>query len=136
MKKTILTTICTLGAALILVTSALASDWKMSADIPFDFNVGNTRMASGKYTVEIAVNGTITVRSAENEKAAAISLSNNAITPRYLKNARLVFNNYGDQYFLSTLSWRDGPSRMLPPASVESKAAKNTEARKLAVAGR
>ena len=48
----------------------------------------------------------------------------------------LVFNNYGDQYFLSTLSWPDGPSRMLRPASIEGKAARNIEARKLAVAGR
>ncbi len=136
MKRTILTTICALATALILVMPAVASDWRMFADIPFDFNVGNTRMASGKYMVEISDNGVVTVRSTENEKAVAISLSNSAITPRYLRNARLVFNGYAGDYFLSTLSWPDGPSRMLPPTPIEIKVAKNNGSRKVAVAGK
>src|SRR2546423_1241224 len=118
MQKTIIRTFCALAVTLIVVTSAIAHDWKMSADIPFDFNVGDTRMTSGKYTVESVSNGAVVVRSAQG-KQAALSLSNAVITPRYLNTARLIFNKYGEQYFLSTMSWPDGPSRTLPPANVE-----------------
>jgi len=135
--KTILGTFAAAGLVMILVTTAFASDWKMSADIPFTFNVGDKTLAGGKYTIEMSQqNGAVLLRSEENAKTTAISLSIAAITPRDLRNARLVFNGYGNDFFLSTLSWPDGPSRMLPPTSIEIKAAKGVTGRKLAVASK
>ena len=126
MKTTILRALFTIGTALILVTTASAQSRTLAAHIPFNFNVGDVKMSSGKYTVEMLGSPTaLVIRSAEDQKAA-ISLTIVAITPQDLKRGgRLVFNHYGDEYFLSEVSWAEGPSRALPATRLEIQAAKN-----------
>ena len=133
--KTILTSIFALVLVLAIAGPALAQDWVLAADIPFNFNVGDSNLPSGKYTVRIfGGTGTfLVVRSSDNKKAI-ISLASTADTPRGLKNGKLVFNAYGDQYFLSSVYWAQGPSRMLPPSNVELQASKTEGKRKLDVA--
>ena len=134
MKTAIVTSFSALVLALIFVTPAQAQYWKLTADIPFNFNVGNVEMTSGKYQVEIYGNGMLVVRSAENQKSV-ISFSSAMVTPRDLKKGRLIFNAYGAHYFLSLASWPAGPSRVLRPAKVELLAEKTLEEkRRLAVA--
>ncbi len=123
MKRTILSAFFTIGTGLILVTTASAQYWRLAADIPFDFNVGDAKMSSGKYTVQMLDN-TLLIRSENNQKAI-FTLSNAAITPQDLRRASLVFNHYGEEYFLSAVSWPEGPSRALPKTSLEIQAAKN-----------
>jgi hypothetical protein len=57
------------------------------------------------------------------------------LTPSNLKNAKLMFNRYGGQYFLSSVSWPGGPSKILPPTNIELQAAKATSTRQLAING-
>ena len=124
MKRTILSAFFTIGTALILVTTASAQHWTLAADIPFDFKVSDSEMSSGKYTVQMLDNTVLIIRSEKDQKAV-ITLSNAAITPQDLRRASLVFNHYGEEYFLSAVSWPEGPSRALPKTSLEIQAAKN-----------
>src|SRR5215469_1415485 len=127
MNKTILTMVFTIAATLILVTAASAQNWRLAADIPFDFNMGDVKMTSGKYTVQLNGNTTLLIQSADNQKSV-FTLSNAGVT-RDPRSSRLVFQVYGDRYFLSAVSWADGPSRTLLPASLERLTAKNTRSR-------
>jgi hypothetical protein len=122
MKTTILKTSFTIGIALILATSVFGRDWKLAADIPFAFNINDQTMASGSYTVEIR-GEVLVIRSSEGQKLI-MTLSNAAITPSGLNNGRLVFNRYGDQYFLSEVNWAQGPSRQLMKSKLEIQTAK------------
>ena len=60
---------------------------KLSANIPFEFNVGYKTMAAGEYTVQTVVSAgdALLIKSADANK----------------RHARLVFNRYGDRYFLA-----------------------------------
>jgi hypothetical protein len=133
MKTKIPATVAAIGLALILVATASAQYWRLTADIPFSFNVGDQEMRSGRYNVTILGDSALQIRSFEN-KEVAVTLSNAMNTPRNVKGAKLVFNLYGNQYFLSSVSWQDGPSRILPPTNVELQAAKAIAGRKHAIA--
>ena len=134
MMTKVLATVSAIGLALILVASASAQNWRLSADIPFSFNVGAQEMQSGKYTVTILGDSALLIQSVESKKTA-MSISNSMLTPSNLKNAKLMFNRYGNQYFLSSVSWPGGPSKILPPTNIELQAAKATSSRKLAING-
>ena len=125
-------TVSAIGLALILVASASAQTWRLSADIPFSFNVGDQEMQSGRYTVTILGDSALLIQSVDSKKTA-LSLSNSMLTPSNLKNGKLMFNLYGDQYFLSSVSWPEGPSKILPPTKIELQAAKANSSRKLAI---
>lgn len=134
MKTKIPAAVSAIGLALILVASASAQTWRLSADVPFSFNVGDREMQSGKYTVTILGDSALLIQSVDFKKTA-MSISNSMFTPRNLKNAKLVFNRYGDQYFLSSVSWPGGPSKILTPTNIERQVAKANSTRQLAING-
>lgn len=134
MKTKVPAAVSAIGLALILVATASAQTWKLSADVPFSFNVGDREMQSGKYTVTILGDSALLIQSVDFKKTA-MSISNSMLTPSNLKNAKLVFNRYGDQYFLSSVSWPGGPSKILTPANIERQVAKANSIRQLAING-
>jgi hypothetical protein len=123
MSKTILKSLAATALALAFTTGAFAQDWRLAAEIPFNFIVGDVKMPSGHYTVQIHAGNSLLIRSTENYKAV-VSFANVMTTPQNLKSGRLVFNAYGDRYYLSTVSWPQGPSRIVPPTKAELQIAK------------
>jgi hypothetical protein len=136
MKKAILATFSAIGLTVILVATTQAQTLKLAADIPFNFNVGNVAMDSGKYTVKIVGDGVLVIQSEDSSRKVAMTFSNAMTPPRNLRNnGRIVFNLYGNQYFLSSVSWPTGQSRSLPPSNTEVLAAKSQEnQRRVAIA--
>src|SRR5262245_49572399 len=108
MNKATLATFGAIGLTLILVASATAQSSYLHVDIPFNFNVGEQELSSGKYTVRILAHGGALIIQSEDSKKAAVSLSNSMYPPRNLRGGQLVFNLYGTQYFLSSVSWPEG----------------------------
>jgi hypothetical protein len=77
----------------------------VSANIPFDFTVGNKEFKAGKYSVErlFASNSsdTLIIRSADSGDVANFNV--NRVSGKGNSQARLVFRRYGNQYFLGQI---------------------------------
>ncbi len=77
-------------------TGAIAQQLK--ANIPFGFTVGNTWMPAGEYTISSPLRQVVQVRSADLAKIATVVSSQGYNDSR--SASKLVFDKYGDQYFL------------------------------------
>jgi len=94
----------TVGILLVLASvlatgAALAGDRAIQANVPFDFAVGDRLLPAGTYTIASLNSGVIVIQSRDHQ----ISLM--AITSpdsnESVHGGKLVFDKYGDQYFLS-----------------------------------
>jgi hypothetical protein len=104
MKKLIISTIVaiSIGAALFATTLAAPFTVKIRAEIPFDFMVGKKRLPKGEYLIEsIGDSGTLTIRHAK--KGKAVTFNTIKSKPTDSNKSKLVFNRYGEQYFLSRI---------------------------------
>jgi hypothetical protein len=93
------------------VTSANAqSTRRQTADIPFDFVVGDKNLPAGKYDVHsmTAAGEALRIRGIANEKSV-VRLSNPITRIEPAQKGQLVFHRYGNQYFLSEV-WTAGMS--------------------------
>jgi hypothetical protein len=133
-KSTFLNIFCSLAMAFAVAASVHAQNAPLSANIPFNFKVGDTSFSSGTYTIETLNSSALLVRSADR-KASAFTLANAAPAPSTQRSSRLVFKSYGDQYFLSTVEWSGGPYREISPSKTEIELAKKVrEPKKLELA--
>jgi len=81
-----------------------------SADIPFNFHVGNATLPAGPYQVKSGYPTTdsLSIRSKDGSKGAIVMTS--AVAPMKADGtAKLVFNQYGSEYFLSQV-WNPSDS--------------------------
>ena len=76
------------------------------AKIPFEFSVGNNVLPAGEYTVSKMTRDSLVIRSVDfGTSDIFLTISTQAgTTPN---QSALVFNRYGDQYFLSKV-WTTG----------------------------
>jgi hypothetical protein len=102
MKKQLLQGLATFGIFLTLtVASAQAqTGHQIAANIPFDFTAGQTSLRAGIYSVNLTSEGALLVRSI-NGKKSVLLLARQAGAVSTRKPARIIFNRYGDRYFLS-----------------------------------
>lgn len=79
----------------------------VSAKVPFAFRAGDTLLPAGSYILETNnTNQTVLIRGTKGG-AAMIALTNAAERLKAPADAELVFNRYGDKYFLSQV-WNAG----------------------------
>jgi hypothetical protein len=81
--------------ASVAATGANAQEPALKANIPFDFTVGNTWMPAGEYTITAPIREVLLLRTA-GHSASIVSSENNAES----SGSKLVFDRYGNQYFL------------------------------------
>ena len=101
--------ICSLGAALLAAAGLYAqSPQTLVANVPFGFHAGSVALPAGEYNVDMLriAPGVVRVISA-GHKAVAIIMTFGRQTPKYSDQGKLVFNRYGDNYFLSQV-WPSG----------------------------
>jgi hypothetical protein len=98
--------------SLTLLTAAAAlaqSELVLRADIPFDFRVGTAMLPAGQYDVRPqTVGGVMLIRRVDGS-AAAMTLTNGARARKTPGPGTLVFNRYGNTYFLGEV-WNPGSS--------------------------
>jgi len=131
----------TLKTALFLIVTAVATGFghplaasaegPVTARIPFDFIVGDTRLPAGDYTIREALDGStvLLVESSTGTSAsfvstiAAISTEGNATQPD------VAFAMFGKEHFLSRIDMHDGTAReiVLTPSIMESELVKAGE---------
>jgi hypothetical protein len=127
MMRNFVNAVKTLAAwAALAICVAYAQSSKIVAKVPFDFVVANRNMEPGEYTFTIdLVQSTVLVRGAA-DGSAAFALSYKAQTGTMHQDSKLVFNRYGDRYFLSQV-WPSGVAdgRALVQSTKERELAKN-----------
>jgi hypothetical protein len=129
MKKKLYSTFAMLGLALLMavVSVSAQSSGKLEVNIPFEFQIGSQTFPAGEYSVKRLSQNSVLVRSADGHLSAIaqtpISITSNA--SEKATQEKLVFNQYGNQYFLSQV-WmlRGNDGRALRKSGAESQAAR------------
>jgi len=104
---------------------ASAQDRAVKANVPFDFTVGNKLVPAGAYTISAPSYGVIEI---QNRDRHVTLLSTTMPDARQSKTSVLVFNKYGDQYFLSEILCSEANMNMAVPPSKTEKRARQQEA--------
>src|ERR1700682_5628489 len=73
----------------------------LRANVPFDFRMGKTLMPAGEYVIHHSA-GVLSVR-AQSGCTAALHITLLESRHRASSKGSLVFNRYGDSYFLSKI---------------------------------
>ena len=113
-------------AGLVSAGNVLAQDHGVRATVPFDFTVGNKVLPSGTYTIAPATEHVIVIRNREKNITV---MSTSYGDGKQSKTGKLVFNKYGDQYFLREILCSSADMSVELPASKTEKRARLQEAR-------
>jgi hypothetical protein len=99
-----------ISLAIIMLVGVLAaaqaqtsSAQKMVANIPFTFNVGQTELPAGKYTITVVNPSSdrkvLQIRNADGRSSAMVQTT--SVLRNAAGDAKLVFHRYGDRYFFA-----------------------------------
>ncbi len=104
MKKQFLKGLATFGLFLTLtVASAQAqTGYQIATNIPFDFTAGKASLRAGSYSIKLISGNTLLVSSSDGTESVLL-LARQAEHAGTRKPARIIFNRYGDRYFLSRI---------------------------------
>jgi len=101
----------------VLVLSSLAATQvaraqeAMVVDIPFAFTAGNATLPAGEYRVQkMDRNSAVLLIHCWDTRASALVITNAAQAKELQAESKLVFNRYGNRYFLSQV-WTAGSIR-------------------------
>jgi hypothetical protein len=104
---------------------AFAQQTTLIADIPFDFVVKNTTMPAGQYTIS-GMNNKVLLISSRDWHHRMYVTTDGVDSAKLPTDNKLVFNRYGDEYFLEQI-WVAGVAQgdRLPLSSRERELAGN-----------
>jgi hypothetical protein len=117
--------------AAVAPTKAQSLEYKLTANIPFDFTVGEKKLMAGEYSVHRAQQSAgdliIVISSADGH--SNVTRLTFTTTRNAEDKARLVFHRYGEEYFLSEI-WPAGAlaGRELPKSRSERELQRNVNA--------
>ncbi len=84
----------------------------LDVDVPFQFHAGNTKLPAGKYRIHVLDNSDLTVMeitSADDSTSALFQVEESDANSAPAKS-ELIFNKYGNRYFLAKLYDEGNPS--------------------------
>jgi hypothetical protein len=84
----------------------------MEADIPFQFHAGDTKLPAGKYVIRMLDDSDLTIMeiSKPDGSVAALFQVHSAEANSAPRKSELIFNKYGNRYFLYKLFDEGEPS--------------------------
>ncbi len=120
MKNQLRRLLATIGLSAVLGSSLLnaQTSGKIAvADVPFSFRIADRVLPSGNYTVTAHSNGLMQIWNKETNQSMAFLAGANVSGT---SDPKLVFNHYGDRYFLSQV-WmgNEGAGRVLAKSRLE-----------------
>jgi hypothetical protein len=122
----------------LLISIPLSAQTIARVTVPFDFTVGQTQMSAGTYEINPLAHDAIVVRDTKEAKSA-LSVVRSERSRNGDSGTKLVFNRYGDKYFLSQVSCGFGGGvRRLPTSKLEKEVriANSNVTRKVVVAAK
>ena len=126
MKKQILRSTAILGLFFMLAIASVNAQTpsRVEVNIPFDFVAGKATLKAGSYSIKKASGNQLVIRSADGKTTALINAPLTIGSRDSKAGERLLFNQYGDQYFLSQVWLSVDTGRQLFTSGVEAKAAR------------
>ena len=129
-----------LAVVTIIAVSAPAKaqslEYRLTANIPFDFSIADKKLPAGKYVVSRAQQSAgdllVQIKSADgNETVSRLTIP--VVTLNAMSKGSLVFHKYGDEYFLSEI-WPAGglTGRELPKSRTERDLARKAQNNQIA----
>ena len=115
------------SVALLAAASVFAQgSQRLTVQIPFGFHMGNSILPAGQYTVDAPAPSVLRLNSSDSNSTAIILIHavEKSNASRNDLQGKLIFNKYGDKYFLSQV-WSSGNTtgRELPKTKREVEAA-------------
>jgi len=115
--------------SLMVTAQVVQAQEPVVVNIPFEFVAGQTTLPAGEYRVEKLENGSSVVlihRAQPGASVLVMTIASQANRPA--ADSKLVFNRYGNRYFLSQY-WSAGSSRgrLLPKSAREQEISKIAE---------
>ena len=125
MKNQISKTIAIFGLFFMLaITSVNAqAQGRVEVKIPFDFTAGKVTFKAGTYRIKRVTDTSLAIRSIDGKKQALLSAPLGIGSRDSKAGERVVFNQYGDQYFLSQVWLSSDSGRQLFTTGTEAKVA-------------
>jgi len=126
MKNHVIRSIAILGLFFMLAIASVNAQTpsKVEVNIPFDFSAGKAMLKAGAYSIKRTSGNLFAIRSADGKTTALVNAP--LIIGAWYSKAgeRLVFNQYGDQYFLSQVWLSVDTGRQVFTSGAEIKAAR------------
>jgi hypothetical protein len=113
-------------ASFVTAGKVMAQDHAVRATVPFDFTVGDKLLPSGTYTITSDSANVIMIRNRDKHVAILSLASYESNESR--NGGKLVFDKYGDQYFLHEILCQSAEMNMSLPISKQEKRARVQEA--------
>jgi len=108
MKNQLRRLLVTIGLSAVLGSSLLTASGKIGvADVPFSFRIADRVLPPGSYTVTDRSNGLMELRNTDTQQSMMFVAGSNVSGK---SDPKLVFNHYGDRYFLSQVWFADQDS--------------------------
>ena len=124
-------------AALVLALAApvAAQSPRLTANVPFEFRVGTTVLPAGEYAIQNGTEGSVVVlRNFESRVGALVVATRNTDSFGDHGVAKLIFNRYGDSYFLSRIWYGfTGLGNTLPVTRTEQELSRTASVQKFEV---
>jgi hypothetical protein len=112
MKKqayTMIAMIVLVGSMAVAAKAQTSGRAQLTANIPFEFNVGNKTLPAGEYTVTqvnpASDHAVLRLRSRDGSAGAMVQMG--SVIGKAQESAKLIFNRYGNHYFFAQ-AWVDG----------------------------
>lgn len=116
MNRKLVGILMTLAVSLLVSVPNTYAQNVATATVPFAFTVGQSEMPAGTYTISHLSPAVIAVRDTKTGKSV-MSLVRPESSGKSDATPKLLFNKYGDKYFLSRVSPGFGSSPMQLPTS-------------------
>jgi hypothetical protein len=127
MTKKLYSTFAMLSLFLMLavVSVQAQSGGKLEVTVPFDFQIGDQTLPAGEYSIKRLTQNSMLVESADGQRSVIAQTPGAVEKSGKAARERVVFRQYGDQYFLAQV-WmvRDGAGRGLIKSDAERQAAR------------
>lgn len=126
MKIQIIKNMAILGLFFMLAIASVNAQTpsRVEVNIPFDFSAGKATLKAGAYSIKRTSGNAVTIRSADGKTTALVNAPLTIGSRDSKTGERLVFNKYGDRYFLSQVWLTVDTGRQLFTSSEETKVAR------------
>ena len=122
MKRITAIALCAL-ASLVTAGSAVAQGPAVKATVPFDFAVGNSHLPAGTYTISSADPRSSTGLMIRSDSGKISVLTTAIADGKQSKTGKLVFDKYGDKYFMREILCSNADMNLELPVSKTEKLA-------------
>jgi hypothetical protein len=101
------------------ISASAQTAGRLAADVPFDFNIGSRLLPAGEYIIRQPRSGNESLLLLSDGKQGTLAFARIVEATRQSRRSRLVFNRYGERYFLASIWDSKGEGRILPQSADE-----------------